>query len=152
MASSNLNIDSYEPNLAICEYLSNRCVQTSINCHRKLSEWLMKKSKRENYKLDCHTESIVKFNIAILLILLGKRDNALLVMTDIYKNRACFIEYMQSRIMLLLMELNITQRNPSTVLSLYRHYPIRPSDCRNQSSQWISLLMHEHNKSSTVCK
>lgn len=103
LASSNLNIDSYEPNLAICEYLSNRCVQTSINCHRKLSEWLMKKSKRENYKLDCHTESIVKFNIAILLILLGKRDNALLVMTDIYKNRACFIEYMQSRIMLLLM-------------------------------------------------
>jgi hypothetical protein len=103
LASSNLNIDSYEPNLAICEYLSNRCVQTSINCHRKLSEWLSKKSKRENYKLDCHTESIVKFNIAILLILLGKRDNALLVMTDIYKNRACFIEYMQSRIMLLLM-------------------------------------------------
>lgn len=67
----------------------------------------MKKSRRENYKLDCHTESIGKLNIAILLILLGKRDNALLVMTDIYKNRACFIEYMQSRIMLLLMVISI---------------------------------------------
>jgi hypothetical protein len=67
----------------------------------------MKKFKRENYKLDCYTESIVKFNIAILLITLGKRDNAMLVMTDIYKNRACFIEYMQSRIMLLLMVIRL---------------------------------------------
>lgn len=84
MASSNLNIDSYEPNLAICEYLANRCVGTSISCHRKLVEWLGKKYKRENYKLDWQTESIVKLNIGILLVLVGKRENALLLMTDIY--------------------------------------------------------------------
>jgi predicted negative regulator of RcsB-dependent stress response len=108
---SSINIDSYEPNLAICEYLANRCQQSSLNCLRKLNDILTRKLKRNPNRTDCQTESIIKLNIAILFILQGKRDNALVILNDIYHNRDCFIEFMQSRIFLLILVGLLTFRN-----------------------------------------
>lgn len=80
LTSNTINIDSYEPNLAVCEYLTNRCTQSSLNCLRKLNDLISRKIKREAQKLDGHTESLIKLNVAVLLILMGKRDNALLML------------------------------------------------------------------------
>jgi hypothetical protein len=103
LSVNSINIDSYEPNLAICEYLSNRCQQSSLNCLRKLNDLLARRLKRDPARTDSQTECILKLNIAILLVLQGKRDNALVVLAELYRTRDCFIEFMQSRVFLLLL-------------------------------------------------
>lgn len=84
LSSNPSNVDSYEPNLAICEYLANRCQQSALNCIRRLNDLLARRWKRDQSTLEPHTHNIVKFNIAILLILQGRRDCALLLLQDIY--------------------------------------------------------------------
>lgn len=103
------NHDSYEPNLAICEYLANRCQQTALNCLRRLNDLLQRKFKRSQSELQ--TQAIVKFNLAVLLILQGRRDIALLLLEEVYRQRDCFIEFMQSRVFLLLMVFLSKARN-----------------------------------------
>jgi hypothetical protein len=98
-----VNIDSYEPNLAITEYMANRCNQSALNSLRKLNDILVRKYRREHLLQDPQTEQIIKLNIVVHLILQGKRDYALLLLKEIYKHRECFIEFMQSRVFLLLM-------------------------------------------------
>jgi hypothetical protein len=49
--SNPCNLDSYEPNLAICEYMANRCQQSALNCIRKLNELLARKWKRDQSTL-----------------------------------------------------------------------------------------------------
>lgn len=102
LTSNPSNIDSYEPNLIICEYLANRCQPSSANCLRKLNDLLSRKFKRDQ-PTEQQTQCIVKLNLAILLILQGRRDSALLILSEIYNQRDCFVEFMQSRIFLLLL-------------------------------------------------
>lgn len=149
---NSINIDSYEPNLAICEYLSNRCQQSSLNCLRKLNDLLARRLKRDPARTDSQTECILKLNIAILLVLQGKRDNALVVLAELYRTRDCFIEFMQSRVFLLLLELNSLAKNALEVLSIHRYYLLRPVEQRGQPQQWISILLHEHGKTFAVAR
>jgi hypothetical protein len=102
-SSNPSNLDSYEPNLYICEYLANRCQQSALNTLKKLNDLIARKYKREANRADPQTENIIKLNIAVLMILQGRRDNALVLLREIYHNRNCFIEFMQTRIFLLLL-------------------------------------------------
>lgn len=43
---------------------------------------------------------------------------------------------------LLRQELNINLRNSTEVLNLYKKFPLKPTDGKNESSQWISLILH----------
>lgn len=82
-----MNIESYEPNLAICEYLSNgRTLNASHVCIRKLNNLLSKKTKRENELYDHMTLQLMKYNIGILMLLNGKKENACLLVNDVYRN------------------------------------------------------------------
>lgn len=140
LAVSSINIDSYEPNLAICEYLANRCQQSSLNCLRKLNDILTRKLKRNPNRTDCQTESIIKLNIAILFILQGKRDNALVILNDIYHNRDCFIEFMQSRIFLLILVDLLKFRNSMLLLKiLWRYSASTDIICSGQSNSEVKL-------------
>ena len=82
---------------------------------RKLNDLLARKFKRDQ-PTDQQTQNIVKLNLVVLLILQGRRDAAILLLEEIYKQRDCFVEFMQSRIFLLLMVTSITTRNCTTLL------------------------------------
>jgi hypothetical protein len=88
---SPVNIDSYEPNLAICEYLANRCQPAALNCLKKLNDILNRKLKRDPNRGDPQTECIIKLNIIVLLILQGRRDSALLLLSELYKQKQSLI-------------------------------------------------------------
>jgi len=62
---------------------------------------------------------MIKLNIAVLLILQGKRDNALVVLYSVYRNRDCLIEFMQSRIFLLLLVTHQSFRNSTRLLKIH---------------------------------
>ena len=102
-SSNPSNLDSYEPNLYICEYMANRCQQSALNTLKKLNDLIARRYKREANRADPQTENIIKLNIAVLMILQGRRDYALVLVREIYNNRNCFIEFMQTRIFLLLL-------------------------------------------------
>ena len=83
--------------------MANRCQQSAVNCLKKLNDIITRKYRREGNRNDPQTENIVKFNIAVLMILQGKRDNAMVILKEVYNNRNCFIEFMQTRILLMLL-------------------------------------------------
>ena len=104
MNSANINVQSYEPNLAICEYLNNgRTTNASHVCIRKLNNLISKKSKKDSEMYDNMTVQLMKYNIGILMLLNGKKENAYLLINDIYNNQKCFIDYLKYRMLLLLM-------------------------------------------------
>lgn len=85
--TTNINSDSYEPNLAICEYLSNgRSQNASHVCIRKLNNLIIKKNKRETELYEQMTMQLMKYNVSILMLLNGKKENAHLLISDIYTN------------------------------------------------------------------
>ena len=45
----------------------------------------------------------MKYNIGILMLLNGKKENAYLLINDVYKNEKCFIDFVKYRMLLLLM-------------------------------------------------
>ena len=49
------------------------------------------------------TDQILKYNIAILMMLTGRKDSAYAIVGDIYNNEKCFIDFMKYRMLLLLM-------------------------------------------------
>lgn len=83
--------------------MSNRCQQSALNSLKKLNDIITRKYKREGTRNDPQTENIVKLNIAILMTLQGRRDGALVVLREVYHHRNCFIEFMQTRVFLLLL-------------------------------------------------
>lgn len=107
--------------------MANRCQQSAVNCLKKLNDIITRKYRREGNRNDPQTENIVKFNIAVLMILQGKRDNAMIILKEVYNNRNCFIEFMQTRILLMLLELSVILKSPFEALKLYRYYLLRPS-------------------------
>ena len=62
-------------------------------------------SDEDEASMELRSEHVIKYNIAVLLTLLGKRDNALQVIKEVYKSKECFIEYAQCRILFMLMVL-----------------------------------------------
>jgi hypothetical protein len=139
--------------VAVCEYLSNRCTQASLNCLKKLNDILPKKmrpeSDEEDASMELRSEHVIKYNIAVLLILLGKRDNALQVIKEVYKAKECFIEYAQCRILFMLMvpffitkELQVSLKNSMEALIIYQHFPNKPVFVKNPQNQWISVALH----------
>lgn len=83
----NINAESYEPNLAICEYLNNgRTLNASHVCIRKLNSLISKKNKKDSELYDLMTLQLMKYNIGILMLLNGKRENAYLLISDVYSN------------------------------------------------------------------
>lgn len=49
------NIESYEPNLILSEYMANRCHQTAINCLRKLNDLHLRKFRKEGAQQPAQT-------------------------------------------------------------------------------------------------
>lgn len=85
--SININIESYEPNLAISEYLSNgRTLNASHVAIRKLNNLLSKKNKKDNEIYEHMTLQLMKYNIGILMLLNGKKENAYMLIADVSKN------------------------------------------------------------------
>jgi hypothetical protein len=91
--------------------MANRCQQSALNCLRKLNDLLARKFKRDQPTHEPHTHNLIKLNIAVLLILQGRRDCAIPILTDVFSHRDCFVESIQSRLLLLLMVLPATSRN-----------------------------------------
>jgi len=90
--------------------MANRCQQSTLNCMRKLNDLHIRKYQRD--RLAPQTEATIKVNLAVLLVLQGRRDQALILLNEVYQNRHCFIEFMQSRIYFLLM-VSISQNRSS---------------------------------------
>lgn len=85
--SININIESYEPNLTISEYLSNgRTLNASHVAIRKLNNLLSKKNKKDNEMYEHMTLQLMKYNIGILMLLNGKKENAYMLIADVSKN------------------------------------------------------------------
>lgn len=81
----------------------SRTLNSSQVCLRKLSTLLAKKSKKENDHYERITDQIIKYNIAILMLLTGRKENAYMLISDIYAHEKCFIDFMKYRMLLLLM-------------------------------------------------
>ena len=92
----------------VCEYLGNRSIQSSQQCIRKLSQLLAKKSKKDNDHYERLTEQLIKYNLGILMAMNGKKENAFILLNDIYHNEKCFIDYLKYRMLLLLMVFALT--------------------------------------------
>lgn len=91
--------------------MANRCQQSALNCLRKLNDLLTRKFKRDQPTHEPHTHNLIKLNIAVLLILQGRRDCALPILTDVFEHKDCFVESIQSRLLLLLMVHPAASRN-----------------------------------------
>lgn len=72
-------------------------------CLRKLGALLLKKTKKDNDHYERVTDQILKYNIAILMMLTGRKDSAYAILSDIYSHEKCFIDFMKYRMLLLLM-------------------------------------------------
>lgn len=45
---------------------------------------MVKKSKKENDHYERITDQVIKYNIAILMMLTGRKENAYIIISDIY--------------------------------------------------------------------
>jgi hypothetical protein len=68
---------------------------------------ISKKNKKDAELYDQMTPQLMKYNIGILMLLNGKKENAYLIISDIYENEKCFIDYLKYRKLLLLMVVQI---------------------------------------------
>jgi hypothetical protein len=55
-------------------------------CIRKLNSLIAKKNKKDNELYDQMTLQLMKYNIGILMLLNGKKENAYLLISDVYYN------------------------------------------------------------------
>ena len=86
--------------------MANRCHQTALNCLRKLNDLHLRKFRKDTHNHQpSQTEATLMLNMSALLVLQGRREQALLLLKEVYQQRQCFIEYMQSRLLLFLMVL-----------------------------------------------
>ena len=85
-------------------------------------------------------------NMAALLVLGGRREQALLLLTEVYSHRQCFIEYMQSRLLLLVMVFPSPFRSSTS----FSATPWRPYDL-SATTYCVPHSHGDHNLSGFPC-
>ena len=78
-------------------------MNSSQACLRKLASLMMKRNKKDHDIYERITDQVIKYNIGILMLLTGRKDNAYLIISDVYRTEKCFIDFMKYRMLLLLM-------------------------------------------------